>query len=271
MKDKVGIIGYGHVGSIMKELFSEATIYDEIKKIGSREAINCCRFAFVCVPTPQGENGECDTSIVEYVLNWIESDIIVLRSTVPVGFTDKFAEQTGKRIVFQPEYYGETHAHPFANPYNRSWITLGGNEIDTEEVAHLYQTIFNAELVINQVDAKTAELAKYMENNYLAAKVTFCNQFYDIAKAMGLNYNKVRETWLLDPRIGRSHTFVYPDNRGFGGSCLPKDLSSIVYQATELQIDVTFLQAIIDANAEYHRDDQNKGAFASIKIGRAHV
>ena len=92
MKDKVGIIGYGHVGSIMKELFSEATIYDEIKKIGSREAINCCRFAFVCVPTPQGENGECDTSIVEYVLNWIESDIIVLRSTVPVGFTDKFAE-----------------------------------------------------------------------------------------------------------------------------------------------------------------------------------
>ena len=75
----------------------------------------------------------------------------------------------------------------------------------------------------------------YMENCYLATKVVFCNEFYDFAKKVGVDYNKLRETWLLDPRIGRSHTFVYDDNRGFGGSCLPKDTSAFVEQGKKLK------------------------------------
>ena len=172
---------------------------------------------------------------------------------MPVGFTDAWVAKTGKKIVFQPEYYGETVAHPFADPHNRNWVTLGGDEASTEKVAQLYQKVFTSELFIHQVDAKTAELAKYMENCFLATKVTFCNQFYDIAQAMGVNYNKLRETWLLDPRIGRSHTFVYPDNRGFGGSCLPKDLSATLYQANECGVDVPLLQSVWDTNKLYHR------------------
>lgn len=249
--NKVGIVGLGHVGSIMKELFADATVYDEIKAIGDRESINRCEIAFVCVPTPQANDGSCDTSIVEYVLDWIKSSVVVLRSTVPVGFTDEYREKTGKRIVFQPEYYGETFAHPFADPKNRSWITLGGDEADTDVVAQLYQKVFNAELIIHQVDAKTAELAKYMENSFLATKVTFCNQFYDIANALGVNYHKLRETWLLDPRIGRSHTFVYADNRGFSGSCLPKDLSSVIYQAQRAGVEMPLLKAVQEANEKY--------------------
>lgn len=251
-KNNVGIVGFGHVGSIMKELFVDAVIYDEIKGIGDREEIDRCQVTFVCVPTPQAEDGHCDTSIVEYVLDWIKSTVIVLRSTVPVGFTDAYSKKSGKKIVFQPEYYGETFAHPFANPRNRSWIILGGTEEDTEVVAQLYEKVFNAELVIHQIDAKTAELAKYMENSFLATKVTFCNQFYDIAKALGVNYHKLRETWLLDPRIGRSHTFVYEDNRGFGGSCLPKDLSNVICQAQEAGADATLLKAVQAINASYH-------------------
>lgn len=251
-KSKIGIVGLGHVGSIMKELFVEAVVYDEIKKIGSRDEINKCKIVFICVPTPKAKDGHCDTAVVEYVLNWLDSEVIVLRSTVPVGFTDKYRKRTGKRIVFQPEYYGETYAHPFANPRNRTWITLGGIDEDTEEVAELYERVFTSEIVINQVDAKTAELAKYMENAFLATKVTFCNQFYDIAKAFDVNYNKLRETWLLDPRIGRSHTFVYGDERGYGGSCLPKDLSGIIYQAQELGMDVDLLKAVQETNRKYH-------------------
>lgn len=251
-KNNVGIVGMGHVGSIMKELFEDAVVYDEIKEIGNREEVNRCQVAFICVPTPQAEDSHCDTSIVEYVLEWLDSEVIVLRSTVPVGFTDKYRRKTGKRIVFQPEYYGETYAHPFANPRNRNWITLGGAEEDTEVVAQLYERVFTSELVIHQVDAKTAELAKYMENSFLATKVTFCNQFYDIAKAMGVSYHKLRETWLLDPRIGRSHTFVYEDDRGFGGSCLPKDLSGIIFQAQEVGVDATLLESVREINAKYH-------------------
>lgn len=251
-KDKIGIIGMGHVGSVMKALFSDAVVYDEIKQIGTREKINQCKVTFICVPTPQAADGSCDTSIVEYVLDWVESDIIVLRSTIPVGFTDEYIRHTGKRLVFQPEYYGETYAHPFADPRNRSWITLGGSDVDTAVVAQTYQRVFTSELIIHQVDARTAELAKYMENSFLATKVTFCNLFYDIAIALGVDYNKLRETWLLDPRIGRSHTFVYEENRGFGGSCLPKDLSSIITQTQEVGVDATLLKAVQNMNRGYH-------------------
>lgn len=244
---KIGIVGYGHVGTAMKQLFSEAIVYDEPKKIGNREDINECDICFVCVPTPMSEDGSCNTSIVENVLKWIESSVIVLRSTVPVGFTDKMCELLRKRILFQPEYYGETVSHPFADLKNQGWITIGGNKKDAEYIVSAYHKVTNSSIIINLVDAKTAELAKYMENSFFAAKVIFCNEFYDLAQKFGVNYGELRETWLLDPRMGRSHTFVYPDNRGYGGSCLPKDIASIIHQGEQLT-DVTLLKAIVEKN-----------------------
>ncbi len=256
---KIAIIGEGHVGSCMKQLFPDAYIYDEPKGIGTREEVNECDFAFICVPTPQAEDGSCDTSIVDDVLTWLNpKQVIIIRSTVPVGYTlQKFLKEN-KDVIFQPEYYGETKKHPFENPHNRSWITLGGAPCLTSKVAELYQTVFTSELIINQVDSGTAELAKYMENAFYATKVTFCNEFYSIANAMGLDYNKVRETWLLDPRISRDHTFVYPDNRGYGGHCLPKDLSSIVVQAHEYRVTPYLLNSVEIANIfnkEHNKND----------------
>lgn len=249
----VGIVGYGHVGSIMKELFSDAVVYDEPKGIGTREEINECDFAFVCVPTPKAKDGSCDTSIVDDVLSWLNpKKCIILRSTVPVGYTYHKYIHDDKDIIFQPEYYGETIAHPFADPHNRSWITLGGTNRLTKQVAELYQTVFTSELIINQVNSQTAELAKYMENSFYSVKVTFCNQFYDLANKLGVDYNQLRETWLLDPRINRSHTFVYPDNRGYGGSCLPKDTAAIIQQAEMNGIDMSLLKATEEANRRYH-------------------
>lgn len=253
---KVAIVGCGHVGGIMKELFSDAVVYDEPKGIGTREEVNECDFAFVCVPTPKAADGSCDTSIVDDVLTWLEpKEVIILRSTVPIGYTFNKNWETGKKIIFQPEYYGETVAHPFADPHNRSWVTLGGGSILTQKVAELYQTVFTSELIINQVDSQVAELAKYMENSFYSVKVTFCNQFYDLAEAIGVNYNDLRETWLLDPRIGRSHTFVYPDNRGYGGSCLPKDTAAIINIADACGIDMKLLKTVEEINKEYHNEN----------------
>ena len=252
MNYKVGIVGFGHVGGIMDRLFPNAIIYDEPKHIGTRAEINNCDFVFVCVPTPKGKNGECDTSIIDDVLDWLYPvECIIIRSTVPVGYT-KIQYLLKGNVIFQPEYYGETVAHPFADPHNRTWITLGGTLNLTSKVAQLYQTVFTSELIINQVDSDVAELAKYMENSFYSVKVTFCNQFYDLAKAMNIDYNQLRETWLLDPRINRSHTFVYPDNRGYGGSCLPKDTASIINQAEAYQIDMSLLKATEEANKRYH-------------------
>lgn len=253
MNYSVAIIGEGHVGGCMHQLFPDAYIYDEPKGIGTREEVNERDFAFVCVPTPKAEDGHCDTSIVEDVLSWLSpKKVIILRSTVPVGFTWKAICVYGKPIVFQPEYYGETKGHVFADPHNRTWITLGGREVSTSEVAKLYQTVFTSEIIINQVDSSTAELAKYMENAFYSTKVTFCNQFYDLAKAVGIDYNKLRETWLLDPRISRDHTFVYPEDRGYGGSCLPKDTAAIINQADKVGIDMKLLKAVEEINGGYH-------------------
>lgn len=245
----VGIVGFGAVGRGMQELFPNAVIYDEPLGVGTREEINACDFAFVAVPTPQGEDGHCDTSIVEDVVNWIEAGVIVLRSTVAVGTTDRLRTTTGKRVVFQPEYGpGETPDHPFKNARDIRWIILGGARKDTIAVADLYKTTFNADVALHQTDARTAELTKYMENCYLAMKVAFCNEFFDIAEAVGVDYNELRELWLLDPRITRSHTWVFPDDRGFGGKCLPKDISALIQTAADAGVKATLMQGTVEAN-----------------------
>lgn len=244
MRQAIAIIGYGHVGKAMHALFPDAVLYDEPLRVGTREAANACDVAFICVPTPALPDGACDTSIVEAVLDWLDAPVIVLRSTVPVGFTDAQKRRTGKRIVFQPEYYGETVDHPFADLKSRTWITLGGDFADTAPVIRAFQRVYNAEVRIRQTDARTAELAKYMENCFLALKVTFCNEFYDIAGAVGVDYNELREVWLEDPRIGRSHTFVYEDNRGYGGKCLPKDVSALIGLAEVRDADVELMRAV---------------------------
>lgn len=250
---KKGIIGVGHVGGTMANLFKDAILYDPYKNLGTKEEINSCDISFICVPTPQAADGACDTHIVKEVLQWLETPVIVIRSTVPVGFTDKanFNKSPHIHVIFQPEYYGETVAHPFANPHNRSWITLGGDDEGCRIAAKAYKEVFTSELVINIVDAKTAELAKYMENAFYATKVTFCNQFYELAEKLNVSYDKLRETWLLDPRISRDHTFVYDDNRGYGGSCLPKDMAAIIHIGEQKETDVNFLKAVSEANNKY--------------------
>lgn len=243
------IVGYGAVGRGINQLFQSAVPYDPPLGIGEQSAVNDCRFAFVCVPTPMAQDGSCDTSIVEEAVSWLESEFIILRSTVPVGTTDRLREQSGKKVVFQPEYGpAETPDHPFNDLRKVRWAILGGEREHTIPVADLYKTTFNADFVIQQTDAKTAELTKYMENAFLAAKVAFCNEFYDIAQGYGVDYNELRELWLLDPRIGRSHTFVLPHARGFGGRCLPKDLSSIIEQARRVGLTPAMLEATRDAN-----------------------
>lgn len=247
----VAIVGYGAVGRSLHEIFPDAIIYDEPLAIGSRDDVGGADIVFVCVPTPSLADGHCDTSVVEQVVGWICSPLIVIRSTVALGTTERLARETGKRIVFQPEYGpGETPDHPFASPSSAGWVILGGERRDTVEVADLYKQAFNAELVIQQTTATTAELCKYMENAFLATKVAFCNEFYDIAEATSVDYNELRELWLLDPRMGRSHTFVYPDDRGFGGKCLPKDMRAIVASAAELLGGPPILlQSVVDSNA----------------------
>jgi len=247
----VGIVGCGHVGKAMNQLFPNAVLFDKYLDIGSIDEINKCEVAFICVPTPMSNDGSCDTSCLDEVLSWIESRIIVIRSTVPIGYTKSKQNELGKRIVFQPEYYGETKNHPLANLKERDWIVLGGNNEDTTVVANIYKKEYTSEIRIIKVESDVAEMAKYMTNTYLATKVIFCNEMYDIAKAYGIDYDILREVWLMDPRINRSHTFVFEDDRGYGGSCFPKDMNALLFMSDKKNVKSKLVQAAIEKNEDY--------------------
>jgi UDPglucose 6-dehydrogenase len=249
---RVGIVGVGAVGQGMRQLFPDAAVYDAPKGLGSREAINACEVAFVCVPTPRAPDGTCDTSIVEEVVDWLETPVIVIRSTVSVGTTRRLAEKYDKRVVFQPEYGpAETPDHPFHDLRNVRWIILGGERDDCVRAARAWKTVYSSDIRLLYTTPETAELCKYMENAFLATKVTFCNEFFDIAGLFGVDYDELRELWLQDPRIGRSHTFVFPESRGFGGRCLPKDLEELLSAARAQGYEPRLMGAVQEANRSF--------------------
>lgn len=255
-KPRIGIVGFGVVGRSLAELFGDDAVTLDVGATDKdHAAVNACDLAFVCVPTPSNEDLTCDTSIVEQCVRWIESPLIVIRSTVAPGTTDRLRQETGKRVLFQPEYLGETVAHPLTDQKQRSFIILGGQPDDCAAVADIYQNYFHSELRFYFSSSVAAEVAKYMENSFYAVKVMFCNEFYDIARAHGLEYQELRELWLADWRISRDHTFVYPDNRGFSGKCLPKDVSAIIQSSLEKGVEPKLLKAAMAVNETHRSDD----------------
>ncbi len=258
-KPKVGVVGGGVVGKAMQKLCGEETvIYDPYveKYAHTKDAINACDVVFISVPTPMAPDGSCDTSIVEGAIEWIEAPLIIIRSTVSPGTTDRLCEKYKKRVVFQPEYLGETPAHVFIDMGERAFCVLGGASEDTSAVADFYKHFYNAYVKFFFTDAVTAEVCKYMENAFYAVKVTFVNEFYDIAKAHGVNFNVLREVWLADTRISRDHTFVYPDARGFSGKCLPKDCNAIVKSSRDRGYEPHFMAACLQINDEFQALNQ---------------
>jgi UDPglucose 6-dehydrogenase len=252
---RVAIIGGGTVGGAMAELFGGGAVVYDIRPGFShdRSSVNHCQASFVCVPTPRGDDGAADTSVVEDVVSWLETPLVVIRSTVPPGTTDRLRRETAKHVVFQPEYLGETPRHVYRNLSEQDFIVLGGPLEDTSAVADIYKRYLNATVRYHFCDAKTAELAKYMENAFFAAKVTFVNEFHDIARLFGVDFNLLREIWLADGRINPDHTDVYPSARGFCGKCLPKDLDAIIAACLQGGYDPKLLTAVRETNNQWTR------------------
>ncbi len=269
---KLGIVGYGVVGRALAEVFQynegnpDLVIYDKYLKgmntARRRAAIQACDLVFVAVPTPKGSDGSCDLSAVEEVAAWI-SPVMCIKSTVPPGTADRLAAQTGKTICFSPEYVGETLWHPLKGIESHGFIIVGGPRAACDLVVRAYQQYLGPLPRYLFTTAKTAELCKYMENAFLATKVAFVNQFYDLAQGFGVDYNELRELWLADERVGRSHTIVTAE-RGYRGRCLPKDMSAII-QASQHAGGAPLLEAVDQYNSEVCRkaDTASKAAPAS--------
>lgn len=253
-KPKVGVVGGGVVGNAMVRLCgAETVVYDPYKPELARhkDAINACDVVFICVPTPMADDGHCDTSIVEEAVAWVQAPLIIIRSTVAPGTTDRLRERYNKHIVFQPEYLGETPAHLFGTMAERTFLVFGGTPEDVSKAADFYKHYYNSMVHMYFGDAMTAEVCKYMENAFYAVKVTFVNEFYDVARVHGVDFNLLRELWLADTRISRDHTFVYPNSRGFSGKCLPKDCNAIVRSCRQRDYEPEFLAACLRINEKF--------------------
>ncbi len=242
---KIGIVGLGVVGRSMQALFGskhELKVYDKFQEYDSKEAINACDLVFVSVSTPtiSADGLTCDTSAVEECVGWITAPMCI-RSTVPPGTTRRLSEERrDKHIAFCPEHLRETTWDKFEN----NFIIVGSDSGALSDlIIRAFQIVLGAQTKYAKTDPTTAELSKYMLNCYLATKVAFCNQFYDIADRNGVYYNDLRELWLLDERIGRSHTMITPE-RAYGGKCLPKDLRAMV----AANPDATILKAVNEYN-----------------------
>jgi UDPglucose 6-dehydrogenase len=249
---KVAIIGTGVVGKAMQELFPEAVPYDEPLGLGSRSEVNGCDVAFVCVPTPGRHQAYLDTSTVEAVVEWLDAGLIVIRSTVNPGTTDALRKRYRKRIIFQPEYLGETVAHPMADPHNRPFIILGGEPEDTRMAIEVYHHAYSAAVRIRQTDALTAEMIKLAANRAIAHKVAEVQELYDLCEAAGVDYYTVREAvYQDDPRMSAYWTFVFPDRRGFNSKCIPKDVYAVAAYARELGVPMEVTEALLQRNQRY--------------------
>lgn len=256
-KNKIAIIGYGMVGKTMHALFPDALIYNGEKhpvgNLGYKD-INKADVAFVCVPTPPKKDGSCDTSIVEDVVTKIRTPLIIIRSTIILGTTDRLKKKYKKHIVFCPEYVGETKNHPMQSESSRSFLILGGDREDTNKAIEVFQEIYNASIKIRQMSAIEAEIVKYLENRHIAFTVAECNEAYDLCQKLGVDYNNVREAVFQDdPRMSPYWTFVYPKNRGFESKCIPKDIYALASFAKKIGSPMRITEAILKQNEKWIR------------------
>lgn len=238
---KIGIVGYGVVGRHMVEdvrraghcpvirdpWLDEGRPEDSNEDESASEAeINACDAAFVCVGTPQSPDGECDLSAIAEVFSWLRVPVAILRSTVPPGTLDRFAQCPA---VFCPEFIGEGVNSPYNAMRQPPFMIIGGKPDARTAASAVLSRLYNSECEFIFTDAVTAEVAKYAENYFLALKVSWANELYDICAKVGADFGQMMAAVTHDYRIGRSHTHVHPADRGWGGRCLPKDTAALLH------------------------------------------
>lgn len=266
----IGIIGQGFVGNSvnqgLKNHFNIET-YDTIEEKRTVENINelfhKSDIIFVCLPTPMKTSGECDISIVESVfseLNSIGKKIVILKSTVPPGTCDKLNEKyQNLDVVFNPEFL--TEANAVQDFINQNRIILGGS---SDEILSYVESLFRIafeRVPIVKTNRKIAEMVKYVTNCFLATKVSFANNIYDICDKSEINYDQMIDIVKLDKRVGDSHWRVPgPDgDRGYGGHCFPKDMGALLHYASNIGVYPTLIHGAIQVNdwVRKNRDWEN--------------
>ena len=255
---KIGIIGLGFVGKAVANSYAnDNVLYNDpivhpASSVSYATMMKKCRVIFVCVPTPQSEDGTCDSSILESVLHGLKGydGLVICKCTAPPNLYKQLEKESDLKLVHVPEFLTQARANDdYINPHK---IVVGCKKKLREEVADVIMASavnFDRDN-IEYCDIATASFFKYFANNMLAIKVVLNNEFSVLAGVMGVKWEDVASIASTDSRLGDTHWSVPgPDGQaGFGGACFPKDTEAFAKLAKPHNVKLSVLNAAILAN-----------------------
>lgn len=260
MTYKVGIIGRGFVGGAIESYLKDKCdvvsydIHDSVDADqGYKNVVDHSEIIYVCVPTPQNNDGSFCKEILEQSIRLInfhaaqktERPIVTIKSTMSPGtFDDFYNVYENIYMVVNPEFLTERTA--IEDVANTKIHLVGGYSLNAAQplMDFIWEMWPNSDCYY--VEPTKAELIKYITNSFFAVKVSFANHIYNLCESLGIDYKSVCDTMIaVDPRVGNLHWQVPgPDGKlGFGGKCLPKDLNGMIDLFNKLGVDCDILSA----------------------------
>ncbi|MBI2846624.1 MAG: hypothetical protein HYX82_01940 [Chloroflexi bacterium] len=252
---RIGIVGYGTIGKATASIFPEFVVYDPYKGYPDVGLLGQCDVVFVCVPTPTIVDKQ-DLSIVKRSLVEIgpalqPGRVIAIRSTVLPGTTLRLQKEYPHLILAaNPEFLRSHRAMDDAREPFR--IVIGAEHPQARRLlvdAYRESMAVDVNRRLILTDSVTAELIKYAANCYLAMKISYFNEMYDICQGLGADYETLRTALGMDIRIASGEeTTVDPRSRGFDDECLPKDLDAFIGFLLEKRASATMFQGTAEVN-----------------------
>lgn len=254
---KVGVIGVGAVGSACRKGFEllshDVKVHDP--KFGTKiDDVIDTDIVYVCVPTPEGADGQCDLSIVRQTIHDLErlayAGVVALKSTSIPGTTETLASETNLRICFVPEFLRERSAvEDFV--VNHDLLAVGCYSEDVFDVVVASHGFFPKNTVM--MTPTEAEILKYYSNVFNSTRIVFANAMYEICQKLGADYEKVKNTYLIRGTASPDYLDCNERMRGYGGMCLPKDTKAIAALVKSLNLDLQLFDAVDKDNTKFKR------------------
>jgi UDPglucose 6-dehydrogenase len=250
---KIIIVGYGFVGKAVANALNtkyNVVIVDPQYTTAELQHHPDADGIIICVPTPSLADGSCDSTHICNVLDQVTNTSIpiLIKSTVTPVVTEAINEiYSNLTITYSPEFLrAKTANNDFLN---QNHIILGGVDPDG-----FWQEVFtpilkNCKLYFHCSPTEAA-LVKHATNAFLATKVAFFNELFDLCNTSGADFDVVRQLITQDTRIGNSHTLVpgLDGQRGFGGACFPKDTAALTHYANSTGTNLSILTSAINYN-----------------------
>jgi len=260
---KLGVVGAGFVGgSVINGFDTDNVLQIVVDPLHNDNTISDLidfepSITFLCLPTPKGKKGDVDVSVTREVLAELSQKkykgVVVIKSTITPSHLTNMKKDFDLKLVYNPEFLTEANAHSdFINPHMQ---VLGGKWRDCDTVEKAYSRYSKVKTVPTyKVDLITASLIKYTINSWLATKVSFFNELYDLftASSAHSSWEQFTEILKTDPRMGNSHMQVPgPDGKfGFGGHCFPKDTAGLLHYADKKSVDMSILEKAVSVSKQ---------------------